>query len=344
MSFIRRAALDYVTDRLRAWYAERPELWDIDFANIEREATLIYHGTDNDSPQYQERGRASPSFADPVGNYSPILDAIDQLKQARPDLPREFWVELLIAILRHNSPSMLRHLILSWMPGSGDSSRLFQEGWEQLAYRPHTLLLQECERRNIRISNGKFPRCQWSMSRHANWPDERKGPQVTEQVYQDIRTMSKILEDAEDPDFLHGAICERVQKLRHIGPVKTLGFYTIAVHAGILRSPHAIRESYEAVLHQGNPGAQWLLRQGVHDLDDALNQLAWRTGRSKLVVEHALCKMYRHPAFCWDFIANDQRLYCSRREVDDHNQEVTRFYRRTLNDPWQPYVPHLPAF
>ena len=343
MRLITEAALDYVTHRMQDWYAGRPELWDIDFNNIEREAILIYHATDNESPEYQERGRASPSFADPLGNYSPILDAIDQLKVARPDLPATFWVELLIAILRHNSSSMLRNLILSWMPGRGDSARLFEEGWE-LGYGPHTLLLQECERRNIRIGSGKFPRCQWSMSRRQNWPDERNRPDVTEQVHKDICTMTNILEDAENPQFLHGVICERVQQLKHIGPVKALGFYTIAVHAGILRSEHAIRESYEAVLHEGNPGAQWLRREGLRDLDKTLHQLAWRMNRTKSVVEHSLCKMYRHPAFCWDFIASDQKLYCSRREVDGRNQEFTRFYKRTLNGPWQAYTPHLPGF
>ena len=330
-------------DGLKQWFDLRQELWDFDFSEVAEEARHVYHSSEEDRPEYEERGKVFPSFADPLGNYSAVLDAIDKLQEGRPCLPRKFWVELLIAILRHNSPSMLHHLILSWMPGRGASSRRFQEACDA-GYGPHTLLLQECESRGISISNGRAPRCQWSMTGSDDWPDERKGAEVTRQVEQDVRTMTKILEDAEDPRFPHRKICDRVQQIKHIGAVKALGFYTVTVPVGFLKSPHAIRESHDAILTEANPGAQELLRHDFKNLDMALRRLSWRFQKTHKVMEHSLCKKYRHPNFCWDFVANEQRMYCCRRELNDMNQELTRFYRRTLTGTWQQYRPRLQGF
>ena len=238
---------------------------------------------------------------------------------------------------------MLRNLILSWLPNTGDSSQLFEQGL-RMHYGPHTLLLQECERRRISIGSGRFPRSQWSMGRAENWPDERRGQEVTRQVRRDIETMRAILRDADDPNFSHRIIVQRVQQIPHIGPVKALAFYTLAVHAGFLTSAHAIRESHNAILHEANPGAQVLRDGGVHALDMALEWMSLQLDRSKKVIENSLCKMYRHPNFSWDFIANDQRLYCYRRVVVDDQRERTQFYHRTLNGPWEEYTPRLPGF
>ena len=333
-------ALGKFADGMSAWFDGRPDLWEVNYDDIPRPAVLPYHATETQNHQYQERGKLCPSFADPSGNYSAVLDALEDLEEHRNTLSGDFWLELLIAILRHNSPSMLRHLIRSWLPGKGDSSETFENGLAA-GYGAHTLFLLECERRNIDISNGQFPRCQWSMH-DGEWPDERKEG-VTEQIRADIETMRQILRDAEDPRFPHRVIIDRVQQIKHIGRVKALGFYTIAVHAGYLTSQHAIRESHDAILHPSNPAAQELIRLGLEDLDMALRRLAWRLKKTHKVVEHSLCKKYRKN-FCWDFIAEDQRLYCCKREMNDMNQELTRFYRRKLNEPWQEYTPSLRAF
>ena len=329
---------------LREWMDDRPDVWDLDYSTLARAETLPYHATGANDPQCQECGKACESLADPVANYSAVLDALHRLADARNHLPRDFWVELLIAIQRHNSPSMLRNLILSWLPNKGDSSRRFEEGVDR-GYGPHTLLLRECERRNISISNGKFPRFQWSMGDDSNWPDERKGEEVTEQIQHDVQTMDQILRDAEDAKNPHRLIIDRVRKIKHIGPVKALSFYTIAVHAGFLISAHARRESHDAILHKDNPGARELKSREFYDLDMALRRLSWKLDTTMKIVENSLCKKYRHANFRWDFFAENQRLYCSKRETNGKNQELTRFYRRhLLNGSWQEYEPYLPGF
>ena len=337
------AALENVAAELRVWYTHLPELWDFSYTGIDREETIVYHGTDVTDPAYQERGKACPAFADPEVNHAPVLDAIDKLKRARNQLKPNFWVELLIAVMRHNSSTLLRNLVLSWLPGRGESSQLFEEGLQK-GYGPHTLLLQECERRRINIAGGRFARCQWSMGSLENWPDERRGREVTHRVQRDVRTMRQILRDAENPNFLHRTIIKRVQKIRYIGPVKALSLYVIATHAGFLTLQHAMRKSHNAFLHGNNPATLALLRAGVPDLDMALSWLAWRLDKSKKVIEHSLLKFYHREHFCWDFIANEQRLYCCRREVYNDQWERTTFYRREVNGPWQEYTPNLPGF
>ena len=317
--------LGQFTDMLRQWFSERPDVWDLDYSTLERKETLKYHATDREDAQCEEDGKACKSLADPVANYSAVLDALHQLADARNHLPRQFWVELLIAIQRHNSPTMLRNLILSWLPNKGASTRLFEEGLDK-GYGPHTLLLRECERRDIHISNGRFPRFQWSMGHDSNWPDQRNGEEIAEQIRQDVQTMDKVLSDADNVDFPHRLIIDRIRKIKHIGPVKVLSFYMIAVHAGFLTSNHAVRESHDAILHEDNPGAQELQDQGFYNLDMALRRLSWKLNTTHKIIENSLCKKYRHENFCWDFFAEDQRLYCSKREMNGKNQELTRFY------------------
>ena len=334
--------LQNIAQRLQVWYTNRSDLWTLDYNQIPRQETLVYHAPDENDTRLEETGRACPSLADPEAYYSATLDAIYQLSRARDYLPPDFWLEFLIAAMRHNSSSMLRSLLLSWLPNTGASSELFEEGL-RMGYGPHTLLLQECERRHIRIGSGKCPRCQWSMGRAENWPDQRRGPAVTRQLQHEIRTMRAILRDA-NLDFPHHAIVERVEQIPYVGPVKALAFYTLAVHAGFLTSAHAIRESHNAVLHVGNPGARELREAGFGDLDMALDWLAWQLDRSKKVIENSLCKMYRHPNFSWDFIADNQQLYCYRRVTNQHQHERTVFYRRSVHGPWEEYTPHLPGF
>ena len=322
---------------LDLWLAERPSLKD---ANLETNGEVCQHCYHKDNQSFPETGRKHPSFADPNGSYSATLDAIERLSKHRL-LPRAFWVELLILILRHNSAMMQRNILLRWLPNAGGAERF--EAGRKKGYGPHTLFLIECEASGISVGGGKCPRMQWSAG--SRWPDERVGPDEKQRVADDIAKMDQILKDAEQEHWLHEDIIDRVEGLRDIGATKTLSFYSIAVQAGYLTSKHAVRESYFAKMSENNPGGRQLEKLKFPDLQKGLHRLAWLYGLEQYIMENILCKKWRWAGFCWDFVANGQTMFCRTKVSNDEGQERTIFLKKEWNGgTWEEYTPELRGF
>ena len=144
-----------VKEILDAWLLNRTTLQDVD---LENDGEAFEYCYDADGERFREKGRRYPSFADPHGGWAAVIYAIECLGKTRTDLPRAFWTELLLVILRHNSPMMLKHIFLRWMPNAAAAKR-FEESISSAYRPPHPL--------QARMRTLGYRAAEWQMSAHA---------------------------------------------------------------------------------------------------------------------------------------------------------------------------------
>ena len=166
----------------------------------------------------------------PYGYYSSVVDAIEQLSDSR-ELPCNFWVELLLVVMRHNSSSFLRNIIRRWLPSGDPAFGRFEEN------------LRNGHGPGINVNQGLVPRYQWSMNSDGakTWPDDRRSGDRLK-IKADVKKLDRIIRKAERGCF-HEKIIEQLLEIDHIGPVKALCFDNYAVMLGMLTSPDALCES-----------------------------------------------------------------------------------------------------
>jgi hypothetical protein len=328
--------LDELTERLSFFLESRAQLKDVDLRENGEQWECCY-GEEKDAggESFKTTGRRYPSFADPHAYWSAAIDAMRRLNKFCDPLPRSFWVELFLVILRHNSASMLHNILSRWLP-NGSGAQRFADGLKK-GYGPHTLFKMECDHSGIGVTEGACIRMQWCMGFH--WPDQRDGANVANDIAKDVATLDEILKDAEKEDFLHEDIIERLEGIDWIGPTKSLTFYLIATTVGLLTSKHAIRESYFAKLTSTNPAAAEIEHEDAADLHRKFKRLTWKFALEQYLMENACCKEFR--VSCkWDFIADGQTVY-RKEKHQEGNREMTIFYKKDSGGVWQQYTPYL---